>query len=162
MPYAWKKYHKNERDLRLVSQILTSSPNFHRMCFQSIRTFQFIYMPDVTARYVNSLDFIVFFGHFHTSFTTIFMSQLLYLHQTFTDCVSNWYPHFGFQTFQIWLQVLWFSLRRFIASSNFYKLCFEAEAQRWKVNLCNHLWLRQSEFFDIIQGIFCVCMCVFV
>ena len=44
-------------------------------------------MPDVTESYGKSLDFIVFFCVFsYTKLTTI-MSGLLYLHQTFTDCV---------------------------------------------------------------------------
>ena len=37
-------------------------------------------MLDVTASYGTSFDFIAFF---------MFIFELLYLHQTFTDCVSN-------------------------------------------------------------------------
>ena len=29
-----------------------------------------------------------------------------------------------------------------IASSKFYKLCVKVEVYRWKVNLCNHIWLH--------------------
>ena len=35
-----------------------------------------------------------------------FMSQVLYLHQTFTDCVSNQYINFDLSTCQMWLQVM--------------------------------------------------------
>ena len=34
-----------------------------------------------------------------------------------------------------------------MTSSNFYKLCVEAEVYGCKVNLCNHLCLCQSIFF---------------
>ena len=41
-------------------------------------------MSDVTANYQKSLDFISFFGYFHTS-----MSEVLHIHQTLTDCISK-------------------------------------------------------------------------
>ena len=44
-------------------------------------------MPVVTAGYGTPFDFIAFFRYFHTFLKT--MSVLLYLHQTFTDCVSE-------------------------------------------------------------------------
>ena len=43
---------------------------------------EYIDMPDVTESYEMHLDFIQFFAR-------IFMSELLYIHQTFTDCLSN-------------------------------------------------------------------------
>ena len=46
-------------------------------------------MPDVTASYGRPFDFITFFGYFHTLLTSVFMPKVLYLHQTFTDCVSD-------------------------------------------------------------------------
>ena len=34
------------------------------------------------------------------------MSEVLYLHQIFTNCVSNQYTHFGMSTCQMGLQVM--------------------------------------------------------
>ena len=45
-------------------------------------------MPDVAARYRNFFDFIAFLGSFINDEHT-FMSEVLYLHQTFTDFVSD-------------------------------------------------------------------------
>ena len=50
-----------------------------------------------------------------------FISNVLYLHQTFKGYVSNWYVYSGL-------------------------LGVKTEVYRWKVNLCNHFWLRQSSF----------------
>ena len=47
-------------------------------------------MSDMTASYGMLLDFIAFFRYFHT----LMMSEVLYLHQTFTDCVPNQYAHY--------------------------------------------------------------------
>ena len=41
-------------------------------------------MPDVTISYGTSYDFIAFFGCFHK-----FMSEVIYLHQTFINCVFD-------------------------------------------------------------------------
>ena len=35
-----------------------------------------------------------------------FISEVLYLHQTFTICVFDWCTHFGRSTRQMWLQVM--------------------------------------------------------
>ena len=35
-----------------------------------------------------------------------FVSELLYLHKTFTSCMSYQYAHFGLSTCQMWLQVI--------------------------------------------------------
>ena len=115
----------------------------------------------------------------------------IYLHQTFTECVSNQYTHFYISICQIWLQVMersfillrflsilkhtwrafmsevlyvWLNVPNVIAgygkfsdSIDFlgifiYYYMFDtlynvkAEVYRWKVSLCNHLWLRQSSF----------------
>ena len=48
-------------------------------------------MPDVTASYGTSLVFIAFFLDIFIYFWGPFMSELLYLHQIFIDCVSNQY-----------------------------------------------------------------------
>ena len=52
-----------------------SLPNFHRI----IHTFWYIKKPEMTARYGRPFDW------------QSFMSEVLYIHQTFTDCVSNTY-----------------------------------------------------------------------
>ena len=47
-------------------------------------------MPDVTPSYKTPFDFIAFFEYFHTILHILtLMSELLYLHQTFTDCISH-------------------------------------------------------------------------
>ena len=54
-------------------------------------------MPDVIASYGMPFDFIAFF---HT-LLYVFMSDVLYLYQTFTDCMSNQYTYFDMLIFQI-------------------------------------------------------------
>ena len=44
--------------------------------------------PGVTASYGTPLDFVVFLRIFMYNWQP-FMSEVLYLHQTFTDCVSD-------------------------------------------------------------------------
>ena len=58
-----------------------------------MHTFCYIDMPGVTVSYGMPFDFIaLFLGIFiHFVLLTIYMSELLYLHQTFTDCVPNQY-----------------------------------------------------------------------
>ena len=48
----------------------------------------YIDMPDVYASYERSSDFIAFFCVF-LYFIEEYSSKILYLHQTFTDCVSD-------------------------------------------------------------------------
>ena len=61
--------------------------------------------------------------------------------------------------YRLW-KVLWFNcifckfsllihVWNVITSSNFYKLCIKTEVLKWKINLCNHLWLRQSSFWIV-------------
>ena len=64
------------------------------------------------------------------------MSKVLYLHQTFTICLSAWYTHFGMLICQMWLyitKVIWFNcvflpflillhVWNVVSSSNFHKL----------------------------------------
>ena len=49
-------------------------------------------MLDVSANYGTLIDFIEFLGIF-INYYGPFMSDVLYLDQTFTDCVSNHYRH---------------------------------------------------------------------
>ena len=46
-------------------------------------------MPDVTASYGKPLNFITFFFAHFEHYSRIFMSEVPYLQQTFTDCVFN-------------------------------------------------------------------------
>ena len=63
----------------------------HRMFVYSIHIFLCIDMPDVTARYLILLRFLGILIYNCLAF----MSEELYLHQTFKDCVSDQYTHFG-------------------------------------------------------------------
>ena len=51
-------------------------------------------MSEVTGSYEKPLDIIAVFGYFY-KWRPLFMSELLYLHQTFTDCACNSFTHFG-------------------------------------------------------------------
>ena len=62
-------------------------------------------MPDVSASYGTSLDLIAFLSVFIHNWWP-FMSELYYLHQTFTDSVSDQYTQFGILTCQMWLKVM--------------------------------------------------------
>ena len=66
MPYVWKIFHKNEWHLRLVAHIFTK----------------------------RSLILLHFLG-ISIHYWRPFMSEVLYLHQTFTDYVSNQYTHYN-------------------------------------------------------------------
>ena len=51
-------------------------------------------MPDVSASYWRPFDFIAFFWYFYTFLIEVFECsivsiEVLYLQQTFTDCVYN-------------------------------------------------------------------------
>ena len=46
-----------------------------------------------------------FFKIFHT-FIRPFVSEMLYLHQTFTNYMTDWCIHFGISGYQMWLQVM--------------------------------------------------------
>ena len=58
-------------------------------------------MLDMTARYVSPIDFIVFFGVFSYIIDNKIMPEVLYLHQTFKDCMSDECTHFGMSIFRI-------------------------------------------------------------
>ena len=50
--------------------------------------FKYIDMPDVAASYGTPLDSIAFLGIFILNWRP-YIFELLYLHQTFTDCVTD-------------------------------------------------------------------------
>ena len=52
-------------------------------------------MPDMNASYEMPLDFIAFLGILIHNWWTFMPEELLYLHQIFTDCVSNWCAYVG-------------------------------------------------------------------
>ena len=86
LPYVWKNI--TEMNNICVWKDI-ASPKFHRICVLLILTFWYIYMLDVTASYGTSLEFIAFFLGIFIHNWRSFMSDLLYLHQTFTSCVSD-------------------------------------------------------------------------
>ena len=71
-----------------------------------------------------------------------FMSEVLYLHQTFTDYVSDYCTDFVVSTCQMWLQLMVVSMIQFncreifihvwnfVTSSNFYRLCVKMKCWR--------------------------------
>ena len=52
-------------------------------------------MRDVTASYGRSFDFIAFLLGIFIHNWRAFMSEVFYLQQTFTDCMSNYCTYFG-------------------------------------------------------------------
>ena len=61
-------------------------------------------MSDVNASYETLLDFITFLGisiHYRRS---LMYEIVFYLHQIFTDCMSNQYTHFDMLACQIYPQ----------------------------------------------------------
>ena len=84
-----KKYHKNEWHLCLVTYIFTklSSQN---MCLRIKYIFWYIDMPDVTViSYKKPLFIFFYFWGIFTHYWRLFMSEVVYLHQSFKDCVSK-------------------------------------------------------------------------
>ena len=86
LPYVWKKYHKNEWHLRLVTQIFTECVSNQYTHFD-ISKYQM--RQQVMVSTLILLRFLCYYIHYWWPF----MSELLYLQQTFTDCVSNEYTH---------------------------------------------------------------------
>ena len=64
-----KKYHKNERNLRLVTYTFTKLSQ--NVCLINTQILIYIDMPYVTASYGTPFDFIVFFRYFHIFLTII-------------------------------------------------------------------------------------------
>ena len=83
-------------------------------------------MIDVAASY--ETPFLPFLGIF-IHYCRPLMSEVLYIHQTSTDCVSNQYTHIDILICQ--------------TSIIFWKV---QEMYGKLVNLCNDSWLRQSSF----------------
>ena len=71
-----------------------------------MRTFWYIDMLDITAIYERPFGFIVFFLGIYIHNWRPFMSELLYLGQTLTDCVSHSFEDFGVLSCQMWLPVM--------------------------------------------------------
>ena len=117
-------------------------------------------MLDVTASYGMYL-----FANFAHNWR-IFMSQVLYIHQTFTDFLSNQYIYFDMLICQMQLQVqvtegsrVWLGSLEIsmfdtfnyennfnVSSCRIFNCIFES-VYNIKMNLCKHLWLRKSSFF---------------
>ena len=90
-------------------------------------------MPDVTASNRNICFYYVSLCIFIHNWWA-FVSFVLYLYQTFIDCVFNQYTHFGMSICQMWLSVMEGSLiqLRFIFGSSIY------------YNMFKTLWLHQT------------------
>ena len=89
IPFDFIKFFGHFHTLLLTIHvwIVVSPPNFHWLYILSILIYD---MPDVTASYGMPFKFITFFENLAQNWG-IFMSELLYLHQSFIDCVSNQY-----------------------------------------------------------------------
>ena len=86
----------------IKSQVYYSS--YTRMCVQSIHTFWYINMPDVTASYETFFDFITVFGYFHTLLTTklslmVWMDQYRHTDISCTDVTASYGMSLNFITF---------------------------------------------------------------
>ena len=77
-----------EKINRICVWKLISLSNFHRICVLSVHAFQYIDIPHVTASYGTLFNFTVFALGIFIHYYWPFMSKLLYLNKTFTDCVS--------------------------------------------------------------------------
>ena len=98
-----KKYHKNEWHLLLMAHIFTKlSQNM-----SLINTHILIYQNDrCDCNLWNTFGFYCVFWVFSCIIWRPFMSELLYLPQTFTDYASNQYTHIYMSTYQMGLQIM--------------------------------------------------------
>ena len=90
LPYVWKIYHKNWRNLGLVTHIFIKLSqnvgliNTHILIYRHARCDYMLWdRPLILLRFLSI--FILYYWPFK--------SELLYLHQTFIDCVSNVMEH---------------------------------------------------------------------
>ena len=106
-------------------------------------------MPDLTVSYGTPFDIIAFLGiliHYWQSF----MSELLYLHQSFTYCVSNQYANTNISTCQMWLYVMecFLILLRFFA--NF--------AHNWRISCLKFcIFTKLSRIVSLISTHILIC-----
>ena len=121
-----KKHYKNEWHLCLVTHIFTKlSLN---VCL--INTHSLIYWyACCNCKLWNALWLYCFFLGIFINYWRLFISKLLYLHQTFTDCVSNQYTYVNILSCQMWMQVMvlfpffgnfWYNNYRIFMSVVFY------------------------------------------
>ena len=91
LPYIWK----NERHLCLV--IYTFTKLLQNGCLINIHILMYWYARCNCKLWKVPWFYCIFFMHYWRQF----MSELLYLHQTFTDCLSNQYTNFNILTWQM-------------------------------------------------------------
>ena len=104
MPYVWKKLHRNERYLCLVTHIFTKLS-------QNICLINILILIYGHARCYCNLWQIRWFYWVFWVFSYIIddyscLICCISIHQTFTDCVPNWYTHFEISACQMWLKII--------------------------------------------------------
>ena len=124
LPYVWKLYHKNWCYLRLVSHIFNKLSQ--NVCL--INTYTLIYRhAKCDCKLLSVLWFYCGFLGIYMLYYWPFMSELLCLHQTFDDCVSNHYEYKNWSASQMWLQVI---------DSSLILLYFRYFSDNWKLYSC--------------------------
>ena len=99
LSYVWKRNHKNERHLCLVAHIFIKLSQYVCLINMYISIYRFA---RCYCRLWKALDFILGIAiHYWQTFL-----KCRYLHQIFTECVSNQCTHFDLSTCQMWLQVM--------------------------------------------------------
>ena len=99
------------------------------------------------ARYPNKLWNAYWFYSILANFAhiwRIFMSEVLYIHQTFTVVMPDLTTSGFFGNFNVWYVIVWKEFQRVILP---YVIACYKSVYSIKINLCNNLWLRQSSFF---------------
>ena len=98
-----KKYHKNVHHLCLAAYIFTK--HLQNVC--PINTHILIYQyVGCDCKLWTNFSFCCMFLTIFTHNCRLFMPEVLYFYQIFTDCISNQYTHFAIFTNQIQLHVM--------------------------------------------------------
>ena len=132
--YVWKIYYRNDRNFFFTKLL-------QNVCLIDIRIFMY-HHARCDCKLWNALWFYYVFVYFFIHFWQTFMSEVLYLHQNFTNCVFNQYTYFNVLIYPDTTT----SYRRFILPHVI--ACYES-VYGIKINLCKHLWLRQSSFMYV-------------
>ena len=98
LSYVWKIHHKNWRHLRLIAHRFTKLS--HNVCL--VNTHNLIYRyARCDCKLRNVLWFYCVFLGIFIHYWRPLMSEVLYLYQIFTDCMSYQYLHFDMLICQI-------------------------------------------------------------
>ena len=98
-----EKISQNERHLCLVAHILTKLSQ--NVCLINIHTLVYQYTK-CNCMLWKAFQFYYIFWVFSYIIDKHSCLKCKYLHQTFTDCISDSNKHFGMSICQMWLQVM--------------------------------------------------------